>query len=444
MKKLIKVLVVLIVLVALVAAGFVFGPKIVYSLPPFQSWVKGQIEKQSGGSFDFSSIQGDLSEANLNEAALRFETAGESNLVAVEMTELQAGFKLLPVATLRLQLTELHAQGGVVHLKLAGGDVSLIRFPVNASVFKIENGILRVENIHGYTFELQGMTLSAQPEGEGMSGSFSGPVAAIGNLKLQNVAGQFTFSAGKLTVSNFTAMLPGNSKLALEGGLSLNENQPLEGVQIHVKSADVAALLQALGYSSAFGGQATVDCEVSGFHRPELKNLNGKGTYELSQVTAQVGLPNYPGFNEAGILKKLQRIEALKGEGSFRLDGGRILVDEFNVMNDQMEVTGKLNFGLDKSLSGDMNFFAHPDLESDFPSVVRGLFDRSSKNWIIVPFNFSGTTDQPKVETGSMITKALTNPVNVGKGAADAVESIGKSIFGIFGGGSKKDEEKEE
>ncbi len=442
MNKLIKILVVLVVLVALVVTGFIFGPKVVYGFPPFQSWVKGQVEKQSGGRFDFASIRGDLSEAQLSEAALRFETAGQSNLVAVEMTDLTAGFELLPLATLRLQLTELNAQGGVVHLKLVGGDVTQIRFPVNASVFNIEEGVLRVENVHGYSFELQGVKLTARPDGEGMSGTFSGPHAVIGNLKMQNVSGQFAFGAGKLTVTDFSASLPGNSDLALNGNLSLNQNQPLDGVQIQVKSADVAGLLDALGYSTSFGGQATVECEVSGHHRPELKNLKGKGTYEVSQVTARVALPSYPGFNDAGILQKLKLIEGLAGKGSFSLNGDRILIEGFNVSNETMAVTGNVDVGLDKSLKGAMTFKAHPDLEDDFPSVVRGIFERDDQRRMIVPFDFAGTTDQPKVETGSMITKALTNPVNAVNAVGETGEGLMKGIMGIFGGG-KKEEQKE-
>lgn len=439
MNTLIKALVVIVVLAGLAVAGFVFGPKIVYGLPPFQSWVKGQIDKQSGGRFDFASIRGDLSAAQLSEAALRFETAGQSNLVAVEMTDLTAGFELLPLATLRLQLTELTSTGGLVHLKLAGGDVSQIRFPVNAKSFRIEEGLLRVENVHGYTFELQGMTLTARPEGEGMTGTFTGPYATMGNLKMQQVSGNFTFSAGKLAVSDFSAQLPGNSALALKGNLSLNQNQPLDGVEINVQTASVAELLQALGYSTAFDGQATVACEVSGHHRPELKNLNGKGTYDVSGVSARVNLPDYPGFNEAGILKKLQLIEGLAGKGAFRLQGDRILIDGFNVRNDSMDISGNATVGLDKTLQGGMTFKAHPDLENDFPAVVRGIFERDAKNWIIVPFDFAGSTDQPRVETGSMITKALANPVNAVKGVGETGEGMLKGIMNIFGGGKKEE-----
>jgi len=438
MKSGIKALLAVVVVVALIAAGVLWGPLLVYKLPPFQAWVSGQIESQSGGTFSFDSIEGDLSEAYLTNAVLSFESGEDSNLVAVEMPRLRAGFTLLPLLTLQLKLTDLESEGGKVHLKLSGGDVSQIRFPVDAGQFRMTGGTLLVENVHGYRFELKPMELEARPDGEGMAGTFNGESATIREVVISAVSGNFQFSSGQLSVSDFSGTLPGDSPLALSGTLSLNDNQPLENVDLSVATEDVAGLLGGLGYSGAFGGNAKVAAQFSGYHRPELKNLDGKGTYTLSDISAVVGLPKYPGFDETGILKRLKKIEGLAGEGEFILAADRIRLPAFEVRNSNMVVVGDVDTGLDRSLGGKLTFKASPDLEDEFPSVVRNVFDRDAQRWILVPFEFQGRTDAPAVKTDSVITKALTNPAN----AVKAVGETGKGILGIFGiGGGKKAEE---
>ncbi|MEO0452587.1 MAG: AsmA-like C-terminal region-containing protein [Verrucomicrobiota bacterium] len=445
MKAGLKLIVALGLVVILIGLGLFIGPKVLYQLPQFQSWVITQIEDQSGGEFTFEKISGGITAAKLSGAKLTFNDPETSNLLSVEMAELSAGFELIPVATFKLNLTKLKAKGGTIHLKLAGGSVEQIAFPVKAKSFSIKNANLIVENVHGYTFEMKEADIKARPDGEGMSGSFDGQSATIGSINLTSLSGTYNFSAGKLTLSEFQATLPGESALAVNGSMSLNDNQPLEGVQVEVNSTDIASLLGALGYSKTFRGAADVTVETSGFHRPELKNLEGTGTYSLSNVDAVgVVMPKFPAFNDADILQRAKNIKGLSGEGSFRLAGDRILIDQFNVSNANLNIAGKVDAGLDKSLAGNLNLKLNPGIASEVPAIVRDVFERDGQNRLIIPFRFTGTTNQPRVVTDDMVAKVLANPANavkavgnVGEGAVDAVEGVGKGIMNIFGGGKK-------
>ncbi len=436
MKSLIRIVLSLVVILVLVAVGFLVVPKLLYMLPPFQSWVAGQIDQQSGGKFSFDSIKGDAFEAQLTGAWLDMGE-GNSNVFQAKFDDLTATFELLPVAMLKLDLKELNATGGEVVLNLSGGDYEHVRMPVSAESLVMQGGRLVIRNLQGYECALEDCNLSVDATETGKKGNFTAATGKVGVVDLSGIAGEFEFSEQGLKVTAFSATIPGESQLSLDGWLVLSEEgAPIKDADMQVKTENVQALLTALGYSDRFNGSAEVNTKFSGSFRPELKDLTGEGTAAVSGISAKVKLPSYPGFEGSGILSDLKQIDGLEGSVPFKLAGDQIVVDQLTLKNETMDVSGSLQVGYDKTIRGDQTLLAAPSLAAGIPDVAQGVFKKNESGWTIIPFTFQGTSNAPAANAGSVVSKALMNPVN-------AVKGVGGMFGGLFGGGDKKKPEQE-
>ena len=427
----------LVVVLVLVAAGFLVVPRLLYVLPPFQSWVAGQIDKQSGGKFSFEAIQGDAFEAKLNGAWLDLGE-GNSNVFQAKFDALTATFELVPVALLQLDLKELKATGGEIVLKLSGGGYEQVRMPVSAEKLTMEGGRLVIQNLQGYECSLEGCQLTVLATEQGKKGEFSAATGKVGIIALNTISGSFEFNSQGLKVTSFKATIAGDTALTLNGMLALSEEgAPIQNADLVVSTQNVQALLAALGYSERFGGNADVTAEFSGSFRPESKNLTGSGTAKLSGISAKVDLPSYPGFDGSGIFTELNNISGLAGDVPFELAGDQIVVKSLPLSNDKMKISGALNIGYDKTIRGEHTLLASPALAAGIPSVAQDVFQKNSEGWTEIPFNFKGTSNAPATDAGSVVSKALMNPVN-------AVKGVGGIFGGLFGGGDEKKDKKSE
>jgi hypothetical protein len=436
MKSLIRIVAAVVVVLVLVVVGLLVVPRVLYMLPPFQSWVAGQIDKQSGGNFQFESIKGDAMEARLSGSVLDM-TQGASNVMKAEFDEMTATFELLPLAMFKLNLKEVHTTGGKVTLNLTGGDYDKIRFPVSSEIFSMTGGVLEVQNLQGHAMTLQKTDLDVSTTEQGMVGSFQSPSGTVGTIAMTNISGSFDFDESGLQVSVFKATLPGESALDVEGAMVLaGEGMPMKDVHLTVKTEQVKTLLSSLGYSESFGGSAEVALTTSGRFRPQLKDLQGSGTAQLNGITAMVNLPSYPGFDGGAFFKELKQITGLSGSAAFELNADKVKVTSLDLANEQMKINGLLTIGYDKSVSGEQTLLTNPGLAEGMPDVAKGIFKKDTTGWTVIPFRFTGTTNEPAVRTNSVISKTLMNPVN-------AVKGVGGIFGGLFGGGKKAEAQPE-
>ncbi|MEM1158440.1 MAG: AsmA-like C-terminal region-containing protein [Verrucomicrobiota bacterium] len=433
MKSLIRVVIGLAAVVVLVAAGLLVVPRLLYILPPFQSWVAGQIGKQSGGIFSFESIRGNAFEAQLSGAQLDL-SAGQSHVVQAQFDDLSATFELFPVAWMKIDLKELNAIGGEVVLKLTGGDYEQVRLPLTAEKLVMKDGRLVIQNLQGFECLLEGCQLTVIRTEQGKKGEFTATSGKVGIIDLTGISGSFEFGAPGLKVTSFQATMPGESALTLEGRIALNEDgAPVQDASLTVNTRNVQTLLAALGYSERFSGSADVEAAFSGIFRPDLKNISGSGSARLSGISATVKLPSYPGFDGSGIFNELKKISNLNGEVPFELKGDQITVSSLAISNDKVKISGDLNIRYNKSIDGKQTALVSPALAAGIPSVAKDVFQKNDDGWTSIPFNFTGTTSVPAVNAGSVVSKALVNPVNTVKG-------VGGIFGGLFGGGKKKEE----
>ncbi|MEM6822169.1 MAG: hypothetical protein AAF558_09535 [Verrucomicrobiota bacterium] len=441
MKQIVRLVLVLLILGVVVFVGFKFGPRVVYMLPPFQSWVVGQINGQSGGNFEFDSITGSIERASLEGVFLDMRES-ENNLFQGKFPALDVSFAFAPLLKLSLDLTTVSAQGGDITLKLKGNKVENIRLPINAEAFLMKQGNLTIQNFQGYDLVLKQVDLTVNVVGEGeLEGSFNAGLGTAGQVEIKSLSGSFSMNKGGLRVTKITATLPGESSLALEGSLNLDsQDQAVNDSRFSVTTDDVKGLLNGLGYSESFGGNAQVSFNAYGRFRPDVKDITGKGNGELSSISAAVNLPSYPGFENSGILNDLKLIENMKGRVIFTLKKDMIYVKPLDLSNDKLSVLGSVEVGYDQSLTGNQTLKAKPELAAGIPSVAQGAFKVNENKETIIPFYFAGTTQKPAVTIDSVVAKTFLNPVN-------AVGGVGKAATGILGGlfgGGKKDEKKSE
>jgi len=432
-KKIVRFLLVALVLVLLLVGGFLILPGLVYKVPFFQQWVRSQINEQSGGQFTFDRIRGDAREATLGGAFLDMNESG-SNIIQGSFVDLQAGFEWVPLLGLKLDLTELKATGGELILELQGGEPKQVRFPCNAETFRMVQGSLTVRNLQGYHLNLEECELSVEATENGKRGTVAAPRGMIGAIQLREITASFSFSPEGLMVTDFSARLFDHSDLKLTGQLALQEpGMPMKDVALTVQTEKLASLLQDIGYSQAFDGSVDLNGTVSGRFRPEIKEVTGSGTVRLRQITARVGIPRYPGFEGSGILKELREIKNLDGEAQYVLQGDHIKVQSMTLSNPSLTLEARPVIGFDKTLAGQNVLLVQPELAAGIPSVAQDVFEKDPEGRTRIPFTFVGTTNQPRVQTESVVAKALLNP-------ATPVKSVGGFLGGLFGGGNKKED----
>ncbi|MGF1677954.1 MAG: AsmA-like C-terminal region-containing protein [Candidatus Methylacidiphilales bacterium] len=428
----------LIVLAALLVGAWFVAPPLLYEISFFKKWIYSQLDEQSGGTFQSSSIAGDAHLARLKEIQLDMEKT-PSNVRSATFSSLEATFDLMALLRFKLDLNEVRAQGGEVRMKLLGGDAEMIRFPVNAETFSWEQGRLVIEDFQGYELQMQSVQMKIDATVNGMKGSFTAAEGRIGSVELKNLKGEFEFSDGRLTVATFSSQLAGDSSLLLKGALAFTGEEistRIESTQLQVETQDVRSLLTSLGYSEQCGGSAKVDLTVEGVFTPDRKALNGSGQADLESITVAVGLPSYPGFDQSGILEELKNITGLAGKAEFTLEGDQILVKALDLKNDRMELTGTMQIGYNRDLESRQTLLASPPMAGGIPAIAQSAFSKNENGWTVIPFALQGTTSAPRAEADPVISKVLLNPAGMIKGAGGAATGF---LGGLFG--SKKNEE---
>lgn len=400
-------------LILVVLTGLTVGPSIIYGNGLFRAWVQAQITDQSGGIFLFEDIGGGISSASLQKLKLDMD-GNEINVRKVEADKMKATFAWLPLLKNRLEIKELEMEGGLIQIKLNGGDSSHIHLPV-APEFELENGTVEISQLGGWKLVLEKTDLEVEQKGDfdnyWLKGEFSAQKASIGCVWMTEVRCDFEIKEGVLHVLKFDALLPGKSKLAMTGSMPLNAPRSID-TRMEIKTQQIQSLLSGLEYSKSFDGSAHIQLTAKGVFSPSLKNLQGSGSAELDDIAPRVKLPLLPAFNDAAIFQRVKTLDDLKGKAEFSLEGPNIMIGTLDLKDSDMQLSGTARVGYDKSLSADMVMTGNETIDKEIPSVARGSYQHEEGK-VIVPFKLANTTDEPELDLGNVVMKVLSNPVKV-------------------------------
>ncbi len=399
-------------LLVVLLGAWLIGPRLLYGNPLFQAWVQSQIADQTKGTFKFETIKGSIFSADLKDLYLDLDGSA-FNVQKVEAPEMIASFALIPLLKNELSIKSLVMKGGVIQIRLNGGDAPQIALPV-ADSFRLKKGTIRMGNLSGWNLELTGCDLKAEQSGSGASPVIEGTIyaaqAKIGKLLLEELEGSFRIENGVLHVEKVRARLPGKSALELSGSYELSGKRSLK-TNLSVNSPDVRSLLVALDFSDKFSGEAELSLQAEGVFTPDRRLLNGAGKAALKKIKPSVSLPRFPAFNDAPIFVRARNLGDLKGPAAFQLNKEKIVINELNLKNSDVQITGSAVVGYDRSLSSNLTFTGNKTVDAEIPSIARDSFKHDADGNVIIPFELRGSTRDPQVDVGDVLGRVLSNPI---------------------------------
>jgi AsmA-like C-terminal region len=401
------------VLTAVIVLGAcLLVPQWLYGNPLFQGWVESRITEQTNGSFKFKTIKGGIFSADLTGLSLDLDKT-PYNVQKVEAPGMNASFALLPLLQNKLVIKSLVMDGGQLTINLSGSEAKQTALPVAAS-FKMKKGNLTLNQLSRWTLQLSGCDLKAEQSGFDASqiikGTFVAPKGKVGAIDLLEVEGKFRIESGIVHVEKFTAQLPGKTRLELSGSYLLSGDRSLSA-KMQIKTPDIRTLLEALDFSDRFAGEADLTLQAKGTFMPDNRSLDGAGKALLQKIKPQVTLPTLPAFNDAAILQRVRNLDDLKGQALFQLDKDKIVINDLNIKNSDVQVSGSALVGYDRSLASSLTFTGNKKVDSEIPFIARDAFKHDAEGNVIIPFELKATTRDPQVDVGDVVGKVFSNPI---------------------------------
>jgi hypothetical protein len=397
--------------VVVMGVGFL-APRLLYSNPYFQAWVQSQISDQTHGLFQFQKIQGGIFSAHLQGVHLDLDGT-PYNVRKVEAPEIKASFAWIPLCQNKLVIHSLLMQGGQLQVRLIGGNVDQTSLPV-APYFRLKKGKIILSDLSGWTLQLQDCDLKIEQSGKGadqkIKGKLTAATAHIGLIDLKNLETTFSLEKGVLSLEKCRAFLPGQSLLKLSGSYQLSGARALE-TELALQSEDIQALLKALDYSDRFAGEAEIHLQAKGIFTPLIRTLDGPGHAVLKKIKAQVSLPRFPVFNDSAIIQRVRNLQDLKGKAAFHLNQSQITINDLNIKNTDVSITGSAVVGYDRSLSSSLIFTGNKTVDAEIPALARDIFQHDAAGNVIIPFELKGSTKDPQVDIGNIVGRVLGNPI---------------------------------
>ncbi|MEM9445359.1 MAG: AsmA-like C-terminal region-containing protein [Verrucomicrobiota bacterium] len=391
-------------------SGFLLGST------PLRGWLISLISHNSdGGTASFSSIKG--TPLRLTFYDFKYSTPADTrNFQSLETKQLDISFALWPVLLGKLDITEIQTHDSTIQYHLSSGLQERLWTKLDIERFSAVNAKVVVHDLSGYDLNLANCDLEIERphlsshENFHLKIRFKSPQAEIGQMTLIDLESSAQLRKDTLVVENLEAVF-GGGDLVLSGKESLTGDHGIHDLSIKLSEAKIEHLLPKLGYSERFSGVVSLELLASGNFTPTAKSLNGSGHIELSDTTAKVVFPTFPMNNDARIIRELKVIKALRGENAFLLENGSITANDFELMNDNLDLKGSLRVHYDKEVKSSWVLNTNEAIAAGIPEIARNVFKKNDRNGAIIPFEMVGTTEQPKVKMDYLIAEVLKDKV---------------------------------
>ncbi len=434
MKKLVKVVLVLVILLVVAVAGVLWYANRYIQSPEFKQYALNLAKESLGAEVKVNELQASLfSGVTLQGITVANPPGFDGNLLTAEA--LVVRYELMPLLRKRVEVSTLtlakpeirlvsNAQGEWNYDKLGSPtpatstpsattppktgsvetapaiDVSLPKLELtDARILMIdENGkeLVAINDV-----DLASSVLFRQGKLSGTGKSALAKLAVAKSLYVTDITAPVNFLGDRVRLAPLTGKL---AEGAVSGELAV---QLLGGsqymVDLQVKDADMAKLLQEAGTKAVMTGKLQVRTGLTG--TGGLPTINGKGQAEVTGGKL-IGIPLLEMLAALLQVNELRDLAFSECKLEFTLADNKMETPVIRLVAPQLQITGTGTVALaDYSLNHDMTLALAPELLNKLPKEVRALFAQQPNGMLGISFRVTGPYDAPKTDLKDKLLK---------------------------------------
>jgi len=420
---------VVILAVLAVGAGVWWVNRYVHS-PEFAAEVKGQAGRLAGVPVDFKSINWDMSQGlTIDELTVRNDVANEqSGILQAKQIKLKYDWKALLNRHFDITEFDIIEPAILIGQQPNGG----YRLPIvvsnpSATAAKkaeaaqpapsgqpgivlvvqkvvIEKGHLEIKNADGsYNLlcsDINGTANNTNPSSESLSldGSLNiGEAQFMGKVKITSIRSPFTYKSGVL---NFSALEATAYKGKVNGTWESNLFDPKisYNLKLDLQGCDVNDLL-----GSAFQKPGVVSGKLDAKtlwlgNASEPMGVSGKGSLDV-QNGQVINLPAFKNLAQMlGGMNALAQPDFSECKMEYTVGDQVLTVQTLSLKSALFDLSGNGKIKFDSTVDMPMQAGLNPEITKQVPPLISGLLAQRPDGYKIVPFNVTGTVEQPKVD----------------------------------------------
>ena len=426
MKKLLKIVLLLALLGAIAFGGILWYANRYLQSPEFKAQVLATAKQALGADVQIA----ELNISVLHGVSLKGIVIGNppgftGNLLTADAFTLR--YKLLPLLRQRVEISQLTIATPVVTLarnaqqewnyeKLGGTNASTAAggpppLAIALSRLELDHGQIAMQDEAGKSLvavtDLD-FTSGVELRGGQLTGTGRASIGKLGvanALFVTGLASPITYSAEQITLDSLTGKLAGgnvtgNLLVKVLGGTKY-------GVNLQVKDADLATLLQEAGTKPVMTGKLQVTTKLDG--TAGLPTLAGNGHAEITNGQL-LGVPVLELLATLFQLPELRTLSFTETKVEFTIANNELQTPVINLVSPVVRLTGKGVVSLaDNSLRHDFTLALAPATAAKMPAQVRGVFTPEADGFYSIRFHVSGPYSSPKTDLTERIAKGAVN-----------------------------------
>jgi uncharacterized protein involved in outer membrane biogenesis len=432
MKKLLKIIAVLIVLVAIAFGGVFWYANRYLQSPAFKAQVLATAKQTLGAEVKIEELNiSVLSGVSLKGIVIGNPPGFAGNLLTADAFTLR--YKLLPLLRQRVEITQLtvttpaitltrndkqewsYEKLGGTNTNAAGGASSAASsappLAIALSRLELDHGQIAMNDEAGKALvAVSDLNLASGVEYGGGKLTGTGK-ASIGKMGVANalfitgIASPITYSAEQITLDSLTGKLAGgtvsgNLLVKVLGGTKY-------GVNLQIKDADMATLLQEAGTKPVMTGKMQVTTKLDG--TAGLSTIAGNGHAEITDGKL-VGVPILELLSTLLQVPELRALSFTETKVEFTMGNNELQTPVIKLVGPLVRLTGKGAVALaDNSLNHDFTLALAPAAADRMPSQVRDIFEKQADGFYAISFHVSGTYSSPKTDLTERLAKGAVN-----------------------------------